>query len=325
MAPDDGSAATLDMDAITDNIGAQLFGPETTEKPIEEEAAAPTETAVAETKPIEAAPAAQTVKPVPKTWPKEMHDFWPKLDPKLHDYIELREKQMYDGLEQYKGDAAYGKSFREAVTPFEAGLTAAGITPVQAFANLLQAQWRLTQGPEEARRQAYEQLGKDLGFTNAAASTPPAPVDPALKALQEKFTTFESSLRAQQQAVDNAAREKSLKEVEAFASDPAHPYFEEVSADIAGLLSSNLAGTLQEAYDKAVRANPVTWEKEKARLQTEAVEKFKENARLDALPKKKAAGVNLKSRETTAGHEEPVGKLEDTIRGAYRQIRERTA
>jgi len=41
-----------------------------------------------------------TAKPVPKTWPKEMHEHWGKTPKEVQDYWEVREKQMLDGLEQ---------------------------------------------------------------------------------------------------------------------------------------------------------------------------------------------------------------------------------
>ena len=64
--------------------------------------------------------------------------------------------------------------------------------------------------------------------------------------------------------------------------------------------------------------NPMIFEQEKTRFQTEAVEKFKENARLDSLPKKKAASVNVHSRETQVAPTEPLGSMEDTIRASFR-------
>lgn len=55
------------------------------------------------------------------------------------------------------------------------------------------------------------------------------------------------------------------KEVEAFAADPAHPFFDELSDDIAAILKTG--ASLAEAYEKAVWANPVTRAKEILRRQ----------------------------------------------------------
>src|SRR5689334_813713 len=39
------------------------------------------------------------VRSAPKSWAKEQHEHWSRLDPKVQEYIELREKQMLDGLD----------------------------------------------------------------------------------------------------------------------------------------------------------------------------------------------------------------------------------
>lgn len=55
------------------------------------------------------------------------------------------------------------------------------------------------------------------------------------------------------------------EEITAFAADPAHPYFDEVTGDIAVLISAG--HSLADAYEKAVWANPTTRQKEIARLE----------------------------------------------------------
>lgn len=68
---------------------------------------------------------------------------------------------------------------------------------------------------------------------------------------------------------DGKAEERAAitKEVNAFAADPAHPFFDEVSDDIVAFLKTG--ASLAEAYEKAVWANPVTRQKEIARRQKE--------------------------------------------------------
>ena len=66
------------------------------------------------------------------------------------------------------------------------------------------------------------------------------------------------------QADENA---KVSKIVDDFAKDPAHPYFDELADEIA--LQIKAGKTLQDAYETAVYANPVTRAKELARIQLE--------------------------------------------------------
>jgi S1-C subfamily serine protease len=89
---------------------------------------------------------------------------------------------------------------------------------------------------------------------------------------------------------DGKAEEKAAitKEVNAFATDPAHPFFDEVSDDIIAILKTG--ASLAEAYEKAVWANPVTRQKEIARRQKEK----------DAKPHQEAKNYNPDDPPTDA-------------------------
>lgn len=332
---------SIDMDAALDTVTERVFGdepapttPEATADPSSaagKPAAAPTAAAPTDkTPPLSVDPDAEP----PKSWKKEMHAHWTGLPKEAKDYIRQREKQMLDGLETYKGDAGYGKGLREAMTPFQPIIKAAGLDDVGAVKTLLTAHYRLTQGPMEQRRAAYEQLGKNLGLTASpqGANGQQQTGDqehPAIAQLRQTVDELKHNLTAREQEAYESQRAERQKEVDAFASDTAaHPYFEEVADYIVGLLHAARARgqelSLQDAYDQAVYANPVTRQKEIDRLQTEAISKHRENARLDALPKKKAAGINVKGKEpTVSAPTEPLGSLRDTVRDAMADIKAR--
>lgn len=322
--PTGDTGSTFDMDAGVASIASDIFPPEP-EPDKAEDAETPTEIAMAPA-PVAAKPPTTPTPPdtpqvrtAPKAWPKEMHEHWGKLDPKLQTYWETREKQMLDGLDQYKTEATFAKSLREVMAPYRGILQAAGIDEPRAVQTLLAAHQRLTQGPQHLKLAAYQELGKKLGLMGADPNAPAA--DPALKAIEDRLNSFESSFMAREQAVLTDAQARTAKEVDVFASDAAHAYFDEVADDIVPFIKAGVP--LQEAYEKAVWANPVTRAKEIARVQTEHEAKLRENARLEALPKKKAAGVNVRSRETEKTPTEPLGTMEDTMRSTLRGIKER--
>lgn len=257
----------------------------------------------------------------PKAWPREMHEHWGKLDPTVQKYLETREKQMLDGLDQYKSYATFGKTLNDVVYPFRPMIQQMGIPEPQVVATLLQAQARLTTGSTESRVQAYRQLGQNLGLSPEQLSQPVPQVDPQVQYLQNELEGIKSSLVAREQAALEEARTRVNQEVETFATDKAHPYFDEAADDIVALLQSG--ASLQDAYDKAIWANPITRQKELSRVQTETASKLRENARLDSLPKKKAASVNVRSRETATAPTEPLGTMDDTLADTLRGIKER--
>jgi hypothetical protein len=232
---------------------------------------------------------------------------------------------MLDGLEQYKQAATFGKTFHDVVSPYHEDFVRHGVEPQRAVQFLLEANRRLTTGTPESRQQAYQELGRNLGISaQPQQSGDPAtqtPVDPRLQTIEHKLAQIEEMQLAKQREAYAAAQATIKQEVDAFASDPNNAFFEDVADDIAKFIKAG--DSLQEAYQRAIWANPVTREKQmQARLQTEA-EKAKERARLDALPKKQAKSVNVRSRDTARSSTDPVGSLDDTLKETLAKIKAR--
>lgn len=311
--PDTGDTGTeFNVDAAVEEIGAGLgLGTDEPDTPDTPEVPAATETPAA---PV--TPETPAVREAPKSWAKDTHEVWNALPDAAKAQIELREKQILDGLDQYKEHAGFGKQMREAVQPFEQMIRQHGLDEPKAVQYLLSAHQRLTHGTAESRMAAYQQLGKDLGL-----STDPnaPPIDPTVKALQDEVAQLRSGFSKEQQAKIEAEKTRIAEEVETFAADAkAHPYFDECADHITRLVSAGYS--LQEAYDTAVLANPVTRAKEVIRIQNEHEKKLRENARLNALPAKKAAGTNVRTRDSTKAPTEPLGTWDDTMKEKLAEI-----
>lgn len=315
--------AGMDMEAAVESLGSDLFGAadDSAAQAADEGADSPAATDT----PVAADPAdkpAVVERPVPKSWAKEAHELWAKTPPEVQAQIELREKQMLDGIEQYRGEFGFAKSIRDVFAPYKAALQAQGWDEPKTVAYLMSTHQRLTQGTVEQRTEAYRALGKSLGLAADGAVETGAAADPHVKELTDKVNKLETSLTTREQADIKAARDRISKEVEAFASDPKHPYFDEVADDV--IVYLNAGKSIEDAYEKAVFANPVTRAKEIARLQTEQTAKLRENARLDALKAQKAKGANVRSRDTGKAPTEPLGTMEDTMKSTLAEIRSRT-
>ena len=81
--------------------------------------------------------------------------------------------------------------------------------------------------------------------------------------------------------------------------------------------------SLKDAYEKAVWANPVTRQKEIARIQTEAAAKLKVAASKEAEAAKRASSANVRGRETRRAPTEPKGTMDETMRDTLEKIRNR--
>lgn len=149
------------------------------------------------------------------------------------------ENFVNDFLVQYKADKDFGALMRTTVAPFKPLLDAQGVTTAQAVHQLLKAHQNLM-SPD--LRVKYAQFGQLTSFYG---------INP------NDFM---------------ATRASEAEEVGAFAADPNHPFFDEVSADVLTYLAADVALTLPAAYERAVWSNPTVREKEIARLK-EAVKK----------------------------------------------------
>jgi hypothetical protein len=309
-ASDTGFDLDSSVATIASGLGLDIPEPEDAEAPASVEAPeseAPEQTA--------AAPAPRQP---PKSWAKEKHELWSKLPADAQDYYELREKQMLDGIEQYKGDAGYAKQLRDVISPYKAVLASQGVSETEAVQYLLNAHYRLTQGTPEERAAAYRQIGVDLGLEQADET---APLDPALKQLQQELHQVKSTLTAQQQAEYNKHKAQADAETNTFASDPANLYFNEVAQDMLPFVKAG--ASLKDAYDKAVWANPITREKEIARRQTDDAAKLKERTKNEAETARKAMNTNVRGAQTQKAPTDPKGSMEDTMRDTLKKIKDR--
>lgn len=320
MSETETSEVGFDLDAGVSEIASGMgLGRETPEPEVEADEPAveapPTE------KPLNGAEPATppAVRQPPKSWVKDQHERWAKIDPDTQSYIELREKNFLDGIEQYKGDAGYGKQMRDTLAPYEQVIKAAGLDAPRAVSYLMNAHYRLTQGSPEQRLAAYQKLGADLGLSK---TEPGKEVSPELKVLTDRLSGIESALTERQQVEYTETLNRVSREVNDFAADEKHPYFDECADDIA--LYIKAGQSLQDAYDRAVYANPVTRAKEVARLQTEAEAKLRGKGKQETDAARVAAGGNVRGVETPKAPTEPKGSMDDTMRDTLKKIRART-
>ena len=303
----------FDFEAAADTIGKDLGFSHQDQEPGDQEATLDVATeATTEPAALTAKADVPVARQAPKTWPKEMHAHWEKTPKEVQDYWDTREKQMLDGITSYKEAATFGKTIHDAVAPYQEDFAFNKVDAPTGIKFLLEANRKLTTGPMEARQAAYAELGQRLGFNGTAQGESAQSIDPHIHRLQQELASIKSGLTAQQQASYQDAKAKTAQEVEAFAADPTHGYFDECADHIVRLIQAGYS--LQESYETAVMANPVTKAKEIARIQTDYEAKLRENARLAALPKKKAASVNVRGADTRRGPTDPLGSMEDTIR-----------
>jgi hypothetical protein len=254
----------------------------------------------------------------PKTWTKEALETWATIPERAQQEILKREEDFMRGISQYKQAADLGVQYDTVVQPYRPMLEQGGIDPVQLFQSFAANHYLLTRGTPEQKielaatmLQGYEIPLPEL--LNFMADNLSEPVDPKVTALEKELAEIKSSLNVRATAENTQRSEAIAQEIEAFAADPAHPYFQELATDIQKLFETGLVTNLNDAYDRAVYANPVTRQKEIDRLTTEklAAERTAEQARADK--KARLTGDHVTTIPKQRNGTVPLGSIDDTL------------
>ncbi len=221
-----------------------------------------------------------------------------------------RSEEMHKGLDQFRQKAQFGAQMEQVITPYMQHIQAMGATPEVAVSRLLNAEAQLRYGTPEQKQAMFYNLAQDYGV-QLNGEMPQ--VDPNVSVLQQQIQQLTGWIQEKQRTDEQRQQESLNSEIQRFASDPSHKHFEAVRNDMAALLQGGVVQTLQEAYDRAVYANPNTRALMLAEQQAQAEEKRKQELAQKAQEAKKAAAVNVPKKGKLAV-KRPIGTMDDTIR-----------
>lgn len=323
-----------DNSAALAEISSELFGQDddenTSGKSAEEPGKTTPEEVAGPSKVEEPSPAqnSDAVKETgaPQTWSKEALESWATIPPRAQQEILKREEDMHNGIAQYRQAADIGKAYDSVVEPFRQQLQAERVDPVQLFQSFASNHFLLARGTEQQKlglaANLLDSYGIDLiQLADFIGNT--EPVDPKIATLEQEIAQLRSGQQEIQSREMAGQRARIDQEVEGFANDPSHLYFNELIDDISRLMASGAASSLQQAYDQAVYANPGTRQKEIDRLTAESLSKSTAEAkkRGDIVRRSTAADVTAisKQRDGTV----PTGSMDDTLAETLASIRSR--
>jgi hypothetical protein len=260
----------------------------------------------------------------PKTWRAEAAASWTSLPEAARAEILKREDDIFRGIEGYKADAAFGKSFKTALDPFLPTLSQHGIDPAAQVSRLMQAHHTLALGTAEQKSALFQRLASDYGVDLGQLSSEAPFVDPAVASLRAELASVKSTLSMAEQARESAATKEMEKTVSSFAADPANLHFAEVANDMAILLKSGVCGDLKSAYERAIWANPATRAKEIIRQQTESQKALDAERAAKLAEAKRSSAANVRTRAKQGGDTTPKGSMDETLEAAYAAITSRS-
>ena len=262
----------------------------------------------------------------PKTWRKEAAELWSTLPPAARQEVLKREADIFKGIEGYKEAAAFGKTFRDVLTPFMPVMERYNINPAEQVAGLMKAHHTLALGTPAEKTALFQQLLNT--YQVQLPSTTPAEdgayVDPAVLDLQSQVQSLQSRLSAEDQHRQAQAVTEKTREIEAFAADPANTHFDAVAHDMVRLIEGGVSKDLKEAYEKAVWANPVTRAAEIKRQQAEDTRKAQEAETARVAEARKATAANVRTTAKSGSATAPLGSIDDTLSESLAAIRGRS-
>ncbi len=260
----------------------------------------------------------------PRTWRPEAAAQWAQVPLAVQQEILKREEDMFQGLEQYKTDAGFGKQVQRVVEPFKEVLQRYNIDPVVQINSLMHAHAQLALGTPQQKVQMFQRLMQDYGVNvDHLTGVEELRVNPEVESLRGELANVKTQLQGMTQQQQAAYRAEVEGKVNTFATDPKNVYFSELADDITKLISSGVVDTLEQAYEKALWANPTTRAKEQARLDTERAEAAKREAAAKAQQARKATSTNVRTRSRSGSTAAPLGSIDDTLQEALAKIHSR--
>lgn len=261
----------------------------------------------------------------PVGWTAEAKAEWSKLSPALKASVLKREAEISNGGRQWSDEK---RRYETALAPIATEAQRLGIPTDQAINALMAAHHSLNRDAPNAIRQLARQYGVDLATlagTQAADVSRETIHQPDIAALvRQAVQPIIAPLQDRFAAEDRRQQESTVETVTAFATSPGHEHFDAVSGELQLMVpwirDSNPSWThervLQEAYDRAVHANPLTRAALQAANAASAETKRQEDAKQRAI-KARVAGSSVTGSPSGAAAPQAHAALRDVISAAY--------
>jgi hypothetical protein len=251
----------------------------------------------------------------PISWTAEQKAKWASLPPDTQAYIAQRDKESHEAISRAGQQIKAFEPIRNVIEQFAPTFQKNGLQPHEGIARMMAVNEMLETNPRAAIAEIAKAYGVNLqGETEQNAD----PGSARVAELEAKLAKVESHLTAQQRQQLQAENNALAREIADFANDPKNPrpHFESVRKVMAGLMQSGAAETMQEAYERAIYADPTIRQSLQVDAQKAAEEKRKADEAERVAKAKKAAGVNVKS---SPGQSNQTRTLDDDLREIARK------
>ena len=263
--------------------------------------------------------AAQTVTNAPPVgWTAAEKAEWSKLSPAVQAAVSRREMQANEGQQRWSEQK---RQYEAVLSPVAEAARRNGMNTEQGLQALLNAQSFLERDPTAAIKWLAQSHNVNLATLAGQPDDVPSAQAPDIRALiRQEVQPFVAPIHQRWQQEEQRQTDMTTQLVVDFATSPDHELFTSVEDDIMVMIpplkARNPTWTpqqvLQEAYDRAVYANPHTRQSLLAARETAAEEKRRTEAAQRAT-KARGAAVSVTGSPQGSAGQEPAGSLRDEI------------
>jgi len=207
-----------------------------------------------------------------------------------------RESDFHRGVEEFKTHAQKARAYEAAIAPYQQTLQSMGVDAPTAISALLKADHTLRYSDPATKAQYFQQLAQQYGIDLQAVQNAPQ-VDPQTQYLMNQLNELRQTQQQWHNSIQQQEQTRANQELEQF-NNAGNAHFEAVRGDMADLLETGKATSLQDAYEKAVWMNPDIRQSliEQQRLDAQK----KATAEAQAI-RAKTAAVSVKGSSPSAG------------------------
>lgn len=232
----------------------------------------------------------------------------------LTQEAERRENDFHKGVSEFKTHSERARAYDAAIAPFQQHLQSLGVDAPTAITHLMRADYTLRNSDPVTKAQYFKQLAQQYGV-DLSQETPQ--IDQQTQYLMSQLNQLRQTQQMWQNQMRQQVEEQANQELASFAtSDKQH--FDAVRNDMADLLESGKAKSLQEAYDMAVWMRP---DIRQSLIEQQRAEVQQKTLASQQAQRAKTAAVSVKGSSPVSGGIQPTGNsIRDILEQNFAQI-----
>ena len=207
-----------------------------------------------------------------------------------------RESDFHRGVEEFKTHAQKARAYEAVIAPYQQTFQQLGVDAPTAIGALLKADHTLRYSDPATKAQYFQQLAQQYGVNLEQIQNPPQ-YDPQTQYLMQQLNELRQTQAQWHNSIQQQEQTRANQELEQFSS-AGNAHFDAVRNDMADLLETGKATSLQDAYEKAVWMNPDIRQSLIEQQRSEAQKKAMAEAQ---AIRAKTAAVSVKGSSPSAG------------------------